>query len=161
MLRRQAVALTWLSLALTLSGCSTLGLAPDTLKVTVSNIEVVEATLLEQLYRVTLRIQNRSDQSVTLSGGSFDLNLNGREFGSGVTDQAVTIPPFSDAQIDVRMVSTVFGIVRLVQGMQTRQGEPLSYEISGRFSTGGLVPLAFSESGEIDLPRQPASGRVN
>jgi LEA14-like dessication related protein len=161
MLRQQAIAFTWLSLALTLSGCSTLGLAPDALKVTVSNIEVVEATLLEQLYRVTLRIQNRSDQSVTLSGGSFDLDLNGREFGSGVTDQAVTIPPFSDAQVEVRMVSTVFGIVRLVQGLQTSQGEPLSYEISGRFSTGGLVPLSFSESGEIDLPRQPAEGQIN
>jgi LEA14-like dessication related protein len=161
MLRRQAIALTWLSLALTLSGCSTLGLTPDALKVTVSNIAVIEATLLEQLYRVTLRIQNRSDRPVSLSGGSFDLDLNGREFGSGVTDEAVTIEPFSDTQVDVRMVSTVFGIVRLVQGLQGSQGEPLSYEISGRFSTGGLVPLSFRESGEIALPRQPAERPLN
>jgi len=157
---KRSITLAWLCLSITLGGCSTLGLSSDTLKVTVSNIEVIEATLLEQLYRVTLRIQNRSDQSVTLSGGSFDLDLNGREFGSGVTDQGVTIAPFSDAQVDVRMVSTVFGVVRLVQGLQNNQGEPLTYEISGRFSTDGLVPLSFSESGEIDLPQQTSGGQT-
>lgn len=136
-----------------------MGLSSDTLKVTVSNIEVIEATFLEQLYRVTLRIQNRSDRPLTLSGGSFDLELNGRDFGSGVTDEGVTIDPFSDAQVDVRMVSTVFGIVRLVQGLQNRQGEPLTYQISGRFSTDGLIPLSFNESGEIELPERPTEGQ--
>ena len=154
MTHRRGIAFTVLCLALTLSACSTLRLSSDTLKVTVSNIEVVEATLLEQLYRVTLRIQNRSDQPVSLAGGSFDLELNGRDFGSGVTNEQVTVAPFSDAQVEVRMVSTVFGLVRLVQGLQSREREPLTYRISGRFSTDGLISLPFSESGEIDLPNQ-------
>jgi LEA14-like dessication related protein len=156
MMQRQRVLPALLCLVLVLGGCASLRLSSDTLKVTVSNIEVVEATLMEQLYRVTLRIQNRSEHPVTLAGGSFDLALNGRDFGSGVTNTRVTIAPFTDAQVDVRMVSTVFGIARLVQGLQDRGDRPLAYEISGRFSTDGLIHLPFSESGEIDLPRQPA-----
>lgn len=157
-MQRPTLALICFWLAYLLGGCSTLALSPDALKVTVSNIEVAEATLMEQLYRVTLRIQNRTDQSLTLTGGSFDLEINGREFGSGVTDESVTIPPFSDAQVDVRMVSTVFGIVRLIQGLQDRDGEPLAYEISGRFSTDALVPLSFNQSGEFALPESPNAG---
>lgn len=156
MMQGQRAVFTLLCLALTLGGCSTLRPSSDTLKVTVSNIEIAEATLMEQLYRVTLRIQNRSDRPVSLAGGSFDLELNGRDFGSGVTDEQVTIAPFSDTQVEVRMVSTVFGIVRLVQGLQDRDGEPLTYRVSGRFSTDGLIWLPFSESGEIDLP-EPSS----
>ncbi|MCB1773601.1 MAG: LEA type 2 family protein [Gammaproteobacteria bacterium] len=141
-----------------LAGCASLGAHRDSVRVTVSNIEVVEATLMEQLYRVTLRIQNRADRPLSVSGGSFDLELNGRDFASGVSAQAVEIPAFSDAQIDVRMVSSVFGIVRLVQGFQDRDGQPLSYRISGTLATDGLVGVGFEESGDIALPREPGSG---
>lgn len=148
----------WMLMALYLGGCASLGAHRDSVRVTVSNIEVVEATLMEQLYRVTLRVQNRTDRPLSVSGGSFDLELNGRDFASGVSDQSVDIAAFSDAQIDVRMVSTVFGIVRLVQGFQDRQGEPLSYNISGTLATEGLFGIGFQESGEIALPRESGSG---
>lgn len=157
-MHRHCVRSALIGMALLLSACSTLGISSNSVKVTVSNIEIIEATLMEQLYRVTLRIQNRSDKPLPITGGSFDLELNGRDFGSGVTNQAATIDPFSDAQIDVRMVSTVFGIVRLIQGLQDRRGEPLSYEISGYLSTGGLVGVPFSDSGEIELPTESPRG---
>lgn len=151
--RSALFATAWL-----LSGCTTLGLSSDSVKVTVSNIEVIEATLMEQLYRVTLRIQNRSNRRLSITGGRFDLELNGRDFGSGVTNQAATIEPFSDAQVDVRMVSTVFGIVRLVQGFQDRGDRPLDYEISGYLSTDGMIGVPFRDSGEIALPTESRQG---
>jgi LEA14-like dessication related protein len=138
-------------LVLLMSGCVSMGISRDSVRVTVSDIQIVEATLLEQLYRVTLRVQNRTDRPISVNGGSFDLEINGRDFASGVSDQAVTIAAFGDQQIDVRMVSTVFGVVRLVQGFQSREGEPLAYSISGSLSTGGFGGVWFEESGEIDL----------
>lgn len=157
-MRRQSIRLILVGMVFLLGGCSTLGVRSDSVKVTVSNIEIVEATLMEQLYRVTLRIQNRSDRPLAITGGNFDLELNRRDFGSGVTNQSVTVEPFSDAQIEVRMVSTVFGIVRLIQGLQDRGGEPISYEISGYLSTDGLVGVSFSDSGEIELPKETRRG---
>lgn len=147
---------------LLVTSCATLG-TDDRVRVTVSNIEVIEATLLEQLYLVTLRIQNRGETPLSISGASFDLDINGRGFGSGVSDQKVEVAPFSDSKLQVRMVSTVFGMLRLVNGMQNRNGEPVSYSISGRFSTGqGFGGVGFRESGEIELPGrdQNPSGEV-
>ena len=138
---------------LLLSGCAGLEKQPDRIRVTVSDIQLVESTLFEQLYRVGLRIQNRGETPIAISGGSFDLAINGRELGSGVTDQAVTIPGYSDARVDVRMVSTAFGMMRLVLGMQERSGPSLEYEIAGRFSVdGALGGVSFSEKGEVSLP---------
>ena len=139
-----------------LAACSTLRLPADAVKVTVSNIEVIEATLLEQVYRVTLRVQNRSERPLTLAGGSFDLEINDRDFGSGLISDRVEIAPFSDVQVTARMVSTLFGYVRLVEGLQAREGEALAYSIAGRLSTDDFIGLSFSESGEIGLP---GSGR--
>jgi LEA14-like dessication related protein len=118
----------------------------------------LESTLLEQLYEVTLRIQNRGDQEISIRGGSFDLEIDGKDFGSGVTDAQVTVAPYSDAKIDVRMVSTLFGMLRLIQSLQDQTGESggaLAYEISGRFSVeGNLGGVGFRETGEISLPKR-------
>lgn len=136
-----------------LSGCAGLEKQPDRIRVTVSDIQLVESTLFEQLYRVGLRIQNRGEKPIAITGGSFDLTINGKDLGSGVTDQAVTIPAYSDARADVRMVSTAFGMMRVILSMQERGGPSVEYEISGRFSLeGALGGVSYSETGEISLP---------
>lgn len=149
-----------LGLLLILAGCAGLGSYRDSVRVTVSDIQVLDSTLLEQLYAVTLRIQNRGDRAIAIRGGSFDLAINGRAFGSGVTDQQVTVPAFGDAQVEVRMVSTVFGMLRLIEGLQEgRGGGALDYDISGRFAVEGLFGgLGFRESGEIALPGPVGGG---
>lgn len=142
-------------LLLVISGCAGLPRSHDAVRVTVSDIRVLESTLLEQLYEVTLRIQNRQDQDIVVRGGSFDLEINGKDFGSGVTDSQVTIAAYSDAKIDVRMVSTLFGMLRLINSLQDRNGEALAYEISGRFSVEGRFGgIGFHEAGEVALPGQ-------
>ncbi len=151
--------LTWVViLLLVLGGCAGLGPSHDAVRVTLSDIRVLDATLLEQVYLVTLRVQNRGERALVIQGGSFDLDINGRAFGSGVSDQRLTVPAFADGKIEVRMVSTVFGMLRLIQGMQERKGQQIDYAISGRFSTqGSLAGVRFQESGEIALP---SSGEV-
>jgi LEA14-like dessication related protein len=154
-----ALRLIWLTAPLLLlSACAGLGGYRDAVRVTVSDIQVLESTLLEQLYQVKLRIQNRSEQPLEIRGGSFDLALNGQAFGSGVTDQSLVIPAYADATLDVRMVSTVFGMLRLIQSLQAEGGPTLDYEISGRFSVAdSFGGVRFDESGEIALPAGPAN----
>lgn len=143
----------WLLLPLLLSACAGL-VQRDAVRVTVSDIQVRESTLLEQVYTVRLRVQNRTERPIEIRGGSFDLAINGRAFGSGVTDERVRVPAFADATLDVRMVSTLFGMLRLVQGLQADGGPALGYEISGRFSLAdSFGGVRFHESGEVGLPR--------
>ena len=100
-----------------------------------------------------------AERALAIRGGSFDLAINGRDFGSGVTDQQVTVPAYSDAQVTVRMVSTVFGMLRLFQGLQEEGRDRLDYEISGHFSlVDAFGGVSFHESGEIALPRGTAEG---
>lgn len=146
-------------LLLTATGCAGFGGYKDSVRVTVSAVEVLEATVFEQLYQVTLRVQNRSEQPITVRGGSFDLAINGRDFGSGVSDSTLTIPAFADAQLQVRMVSTLFGMVRLFQGLSSPDNTALTYEISGRFSTDAVLGgITFREEGEIALPERGTAG---
>ena len=140
-------------LLLFLTACAGVDSYRDPIRVTVSGIQVLESTLLEQLYLVTLRIQNHNEEPISIRGGSFDLEINGKDFGSGVTDQAVTVPGYSDAKVEVRMVSTVFGMLRLIQSMRERADQSMQYEISGRLSAEGVLGgLPFREEGEISLP---------
>jgi len=140
-------------LLLLLTACAGVDSYRDPIRVTVSGIQVLESTLLEQLYLVTLRIQNHNEDPIAIRGGSFDLEINGKDFGSGVTDQAVTVPGYSDAKVEVRMVSTVFGMLRLIQSMRERTDQTMQYEISGRLSAEGILGgLPFREAGEISLP---------
>jgi LEA14-like dessication related protein len=135
-----------------LTACAGVGSYRDPIRVTVSGIQVLESTLLEQLYLVTLRIQNHNEEPISIRGGSFDLEINGKDFGSGVTDQAVTVPGYSDAKVEVRMVSTVFGMLRLIQSMREPTDRSMQYEISGRLSAEGVLGgLPFRERGEISL----------
>jgi LEA14-like dessication related protein len=142
-------------------GCAGLGKYREPVRVTVSDIRVLETTMLEQLYAVTLRIQNPNEHPLAVRGGSFDLEINGRSFGSGVSDAAVTVPPFSDAKIEVRMVSTLFGMLRLIQSFQERERQSLEYDISGRLSVEqSFTGLSFRERGELSLPKGAAPRAV-
>ena len=148
-------------LLLLLTACAGVDTYRDPIRVTVSGIQVLESTLLEQLYLVTLRIQNHNKEPLSIRGGSFDLEINGKDFGSGVTDQAVTVPGYSDAKVEVRMVSTVFGMLRLIQSMRERTDQSMQYEISGRLSAEGVLGgLPFREAGEISLPDKSAGTAV-
>ncbi|MBT8430696.1 MAG: LEA type 2 family protein [Gammaproteobacteria bacterium] len=148
-------------LLLFLTACAGVDSYRDPIRVTVSGIQVLESTLLEQLYLVTLRIQNHNEEPISIRGGSFDLEINGKDFGSGVTDQAVTVPGYSDAKVEVRMVSTVFGMLRLIQSMRERTDQSMQYEISGRLSAEGVLGgLPFREEGEISLPDRSSERRV-
>lgn len=145
-------------LLLSIAGCATLSGYEESVRVTVSEIEVLESTMFEQLYRVRLRVQNRNDQAITIRGGSFDLMVNDRDFGSGVSDSVLTVPAYADAQLEVRMVSTLFGMARLFRGLASAENTELTYEISGRFSADGFMGgVTFREAGEFTIPK-PAPG---
>ena len=74
----------WLAAVLwvfVLSGCASLGKYSEPIRVSISDIQIIEMSLLEQLYAVTLRIQNSNEHPFTVRGGSFDLEINGSDFG--------------------------------------------------------------------------------
>jgi LEA14-like dessication related protein len=158
----QRFGLLFLLLLGIVSGCATLYPQQERVKVTIANITPMDSTLMEQRFLVRLRIQNRTQKPMTIDGMSFDLELNGKDFASGVSNQQVTATAYGEALLDVKVSSTIFGVIRQIQSVQKLKGKPFHYEISGRLSSPDhFFTVPFRESGEIDLgiPGEQATGR--
>ncbi len=135
-----------------LSACATLGEREQQVKVAMTSMAPLESTLMEQRYLIKLRIQNRSRSPLSIDGVSFDLSLNGKAFASGVSNQQTTVAAYDESLLEVKVSSTLFGVIRQIQSMQEMGGKPFAYEISGNLSTAdSYFNLPFRESGEIDL----------
>jgi LEA14-like dessication related protein len=135
-----------------LSGCASLQPQEDRVRVTIADLRPLASTFMEQRYLVKIRLQNRSREALIIEGMSFDLDLNGRRFASGVSSQKTSIPGFSESTLEVKLSSTVFGLIRQISELQNRQDGSFDYEIKGSLSIpDSLFAIPFSDKGEIDL----------
>jgi LEA14-like dessication related protein len=127
-------------------------LKPDEIKVNISSMKMLESTLMEQRFQVVLRIMNRSPETISVNGMSFDIELNGKDFASGVSNEKTEIEPFSEGMVTVFVTSTIFGIIRQIHSLQDNTSESFQYELSGKlYGAGNLLGIPFNQSGEIDL----------
>ena len=144
-------------LALLLSACAVLGERPESPNVSIKNLELQEFNLFEQRYRLHLRIQNPNDFELAMSGMSYELELNGREFATGVSDQEVTVPAFGDVVIEVHVVSNLARVIEQLREVGEGGRPTLRYQLSGKIgvgSFGGRIP--FSHEGDLELFPRPA-----
>jgi LEA14-like dessication related protein len=145
----------WAALLMLLAGCATL---QDPLNVTVAGIEPLQGEGLEMRMLVKLRVQNPNDREVSFSGAAVELDVFGRSFASGVADVSGTVPRFGETIVEVPVTVSLLRMARQVLGMI--DGKPLekvTYELSGKLSTGGLSAMRFSTKGEFDLPNGTAA----
>ena len=145
--RRMLCALV---VAIGLAGCASMGDRREPLSVTVSDVRIGMAGVLEQQYYVKLRVQNPNDGEVEIKGVSFELELNGKSFAKGVGGKAVTVPGFGSEQVEVEAVSGLGGILRQLGALGGGDGK-LRYRIKGRLVTRGSGTIPFDEKGDLDL----------
>lgn len=137
------------------AGCASLQLQVP--RVTVSDIDLVDATLLEQRFALTLRLQNPNDADISIRGLDFEVVVNGQHFARGVSDRAVTLPRFGEALLEVDAVSDLGSLLRQLVEVG-REGRPgFEYRVSGRLATGSLGSVPFESRGELQLPELPRS----
>jgi LEA14-like dessication related protein len=142
------------ALALVVNGCATLS-GLDAPRVNVSNITPQEMTLFEQQFLVQLRIQNPNDVDLEVKGLTFDLDLNGKPFASGLSNKSVTIPRFGSGVVDVEAFSGLAGILKQFQHFAGSSGRPtFSYRLRGKayLERPASIALPFDEQGEIEMP---------
>jgi LEA14-like dessication related protein len=66
----------------------------EPLRVNVAGLEPLAGEGLEMRFNVKLRIQNPNDTPLEFQGVSLQLDLNGKPFASGVSDEAGVVPRF-------------------------------------------------------------------
>jgi LEA14-like dessication related protein len=137
-----------------LNGCAALQSAIETPHVTLNNLQVVDMTLLEQRYAVTLRVQNPNPIPLPITGMNFQLDINDAELGRGVTNEAVTVPAYGEALVEVKLVSNLMRIFNQIRGLESSKGQSLRYRLSGGLSISSRMgKLPFEYLGEFN-PRR-------
>lgn len=137
---------------LAMSGCASMP-HKDPLQVTVAGIEGLPGEGMEIRMLVKLRVQNPNEAPIEFTGVYVQLDVLGRTFASGVTDQDGTVPRFGETVIEVPVTVSVLRMVRQVAGIL--DGQPvdrLRYRMSGKFNGGVFNTHRFESKGEFELP---------
>src|SRR5210317_436159 len=87
--------------AVLLGACATLSPYKESPRVSLVSIQPQEMGVLEQRFGLQLRILNPNDVAIPVEGLSYTIEINNREFAYGASRQAVDIPAFGEALLDV------------------------------------------------------------
>ena len=109
------------------------------------------------LYHVRMRVLNPNASGIPVRGLSYSIEINQREFAYGVSNQAMDIPAFGEAVLDVEVVSNLLNMISQLRGMGDAPPEQLDYRLSGKLSLQGGGRVPFDYSGTLDF-RPKADG---
>jgi LEA14-like dessication related protein len=145
---------------LLLSGCAGLSPSFEKPKVNLADIQVREIKTLETAFLVQLRIMNPNETPLEIQGLSCDLELDGRQFASGLQGEQLTVPPYGTALVPVDVYASMLDMVSSVIGLIQTAGQPesqlqsITYRLTGRVrvSTGSFTrSIPFESEGELNL----------
>jgi LEA14-like dessication related protein len=151
-------ALIVVAAALLLSGCAGLQKGYEPPRVTLSNMTIKEAKILETAFLLELRIFNANDSQMDIKGIDCTLKINGKSFAAGVSGVDKTIPAYGTDVVSVVVYSSVLDTVNRVIGMirdvQTSQKmQNLKYNLEGKLRLGGVTAASvpFDSEGELNM----------
>jgi len=136
--------------AMLLPGCAGLQPYAESPRVSLVSIKPLDMQMLEQRFVLELRILNPNSVSIPVAGLSYTLEINQREFAYGVSQQAVEIPPYGEALLQVEVVSNLLNVMRQLQQLGDASGDGLEYRLHGRLGlTGHRQGLPFDYAGKL------------
>ena len=139
-----------------LNACATLSPYKESPRVSLVSIQPQEMSLLEQRFGLQLRILNPNATAIPVEGLSYSVEINNREFAYGASRQAVDIPAFGEALLDVEVVSSLLNVVEQLKALNAETRSNLNYRLSGKIGLANSpVSLPFDYSGVLDY--QPAA----
>jgi LEA14-like dessication related protein len=143
-----AVATMWLAACASMPG-------HDPLQVTVAGIEPMQGEGMELRMLVKLRVQNPNDAAVDFNGVAVKLDVQGKSFASGVSDQAGSVPRFGEAVVTIPVTISMITIARHAVGMMGGKSlEKISYSLSGKLNGASMFSTQrFAATGDFELPK--------
>jgi len=154
--RKKPILLVFLTACLALGGCA--GLFLKTPSVTLADVKIIEAGLLEQRFVFKLRVLNPNDREIDMTGLSFVVEINGKPFAKGVNNKPLTVPRLEERVLEVTAVSNLYGILAQVRELISGESKGLSYRIKGRLFTDSFGEIPFDEGGKLELPKPLPEG---
>ena len=113
---RQFRRVVYVVAAILLSACAALQ-RTDPLQVTVAGIEPMQGQGMELRMLVKLRVQNPNDAPIEYDGVSVKIDVQGKTFATGVSDERGSVPRFGESVISVPVTISAMRMVRQALGM--------------------------------------------
>ncbi|MFU8856886.1 MAG: LEA type 2 family protein [Deferrisomatales bacterium] len=139
------------ALFLLLASCAGLTTRPEPPALVLTDLRLEGATLFSQRYLLDFQLQNPNDFALAIEGMACEILLNGQRFATGVTNQAVTVPAYATAAVQVEATSTLFGVFRQLTELERTQAQPFRYQLRGHVNLRGYGRLPFDYEGEVSL----------
>lgn len=135
-----------------LSGCVGLAGLSQKPEVSLAGLQLVQIGVFEQRFALKLRVQNPNDTELRINGLSFEVELNGQSFLTGVSDRGVTVPRFGEAVLDVAATATLGSALKQLRELQKGGRERVDYRIVGRLNLSGFGTVPFDRRGDLQMP---------
>lgn len=125
-----------------------------------TRFQVVGGSLLEQRFRLTLRVHNPNERDLVLESLRFEMLAGESRLASGGSAEQVTIPKTGDAMLEVEGNSRLIELLGEAPDMFDASGK-LHYRLRGEAQVKGYGTLPFDSSSELDVGRllKRGSGR--
>ncbi|MCO6413805.1 MAG: LEA type 2 family protein [Thiogranum sp.] len=144
------------ALLLVLTACSTLPMRTDPPRVTLIGLSLVSVELFEQRYQVRLRMKNPNAFALPVRGLDFHLELNGKTFADGVSNQSLDVPAYGESVLALEVTSGLLQVFRQLQALEDSAMSGVAYRIQGNIAIGDFGRrLPFDYTGQIGLPDDP------
>jgi len=118
-------------------------------QVSLADFRVTKMGLLEQNYRLRLRLKNPNSFPLPIMGMDYQLYLNDQEFAKGTNKQSLTIPAMGENLLDIEVTSN---LMRTIGSKMFKR--KFNYRLSGNINImAGAPPIPFEYQGKIPLSR--------
>ena len=146
---------TTLLVLASLSGCETLQSQVERPTVKLDGISLIEAGLVQQVYGVTLQVDNPNGFTLPIKGVNYAVKVGGQEFATGLTPNGFSIPANGSDLIQVEVRTNLLESLGHLGRMLSGGPQELDYELSGdiQIDLPLVGPIPFSQSGIIPLTR--------
>jgi LEA14-like dessication related protein len=140
------------------TGCASMQ-GRDPLQVTVAGVEPLQGQGMELRLLVKLRVQNPNDAPVDFNGVAVEMDVQGKTFGTGVSDAHGSVPRFGESVIEVPVTISAFRMARQALGMLKGGGVggKINYLLKGKLNGSAFKTVRFQNQGEFELPTGAAA----
>ena len=134
-------------------------LTRDPIRINVVGIEPLAGQGLEMRFAVTLRLQNPNETAIEYDGVALELELNGKPFASGVSDQKGSVSRFGETVFSIPVTVSAFAAVRQALGLADgAKLDNLPYVLRGKLAGGLFGGTHFTDKGTLSLPSAGKTG---
>jgi LEA14-like dessication related protein len=151
--RRVAAWLAALGALALLGACAALAPHLEHPRLYLVSVEIRDATLAEQHFRVRMRVENPNDFALPIRGVDYTLRLGDEDFGSGESVSAFTVPPHGEAEFEMLMTTNLAATLWKVLPRLKDSSQPIEYRLVGkvRSDLAFLRSIPFDERGSFPV----------